>query len=233
MPEIKNAIEQGYPAARIREIDRIAIEQYGMDGFELMSRAARGAFTALLQKWPDTKSICAFCGTGNNGGDALVLSALARQAGLQATALVCGKIDKITGTAREALDFALAKGVEVVEANGRPFPDILTRPLIIVDGLLGTGTTGSPRNVLVPAIETINESGCPVLSLDLPSGMDADTGDTPGVCVKADLTVTFIAMKTGLQGKLAKQNCGDIIIDDLDLPPEIFEAEREHHTDQQ
>jgi hydroxyethylthiazole kinase-like uncharacterized protein yjeF len=218
-----NVSSAGYfSAAQLREIDRIAIEDFGIDGFELMTRAARGAFESMMAFWPGTRAVHVYCGTGNNGGDGLVLAGLAREAGLQADVVICGDRNKIRGTALQALSFAEKRGVRIHENRTGVVEPKQDKHCVVVDALLGTGTVGQPGAALVPVITAINQGLAPVLALDLPSGLDADTGATPGVCVKAALTVTFIGMKNGFRNPNTSHYCGKIILESLGLPAAVY-----------
>jgi hydroxyethylthiazole kinase-like uncharacterized protein yjeF len=221
-PDILSTSMTLYSAAELREIDRTAIDDFGTDGFTLMSGAAAGAFEAILASWPLTNAVVAWCGTGNNGGDGLVLAGLAAKAGLSAIAVICGDRQKIRGTAGQALAFALDHDVRVIDAGELTVLPETTDRTIMVDALLGTGASGSPRGIIATAIAEINRSGSPVLAIDLPTGLDADTGETPGICIKADMTVTFIGLKRCFGNPVALQYCGRIVLDDLGIPAGVF-----------
>jgi hydroxyethylthiazole kinase-like uncharacterized protein yjeF len=202
-----------YTAAEVRAMDRHAIEDLGIPGFELMRRAGAAAFNALMKRWPETTQLRVFCGTGNNGGDGFIIAALAHDAGLDAHIHLVGNMHAIKGTAGEALSFAKAHGLAVSEA----LPDMsaLSGETIIVDALLGTGLTGDVRPAVREAIEAINNSRLPVLAVDLPSGLCSDTGAVLGACVDADLTVTFIGRKHGLVIGEGPAHCGTVLFDSL------------------
>jgi hydroxyethylthiazole kinase-like uncharacterized protein yjeF len=221
-PDIQSTSTRVYSTAELREIDRIAIAESSDSGFGLMCLAGAGACKAMMTNWPGVEAVRVFCGTGNNGGDGLVLAGLAAKAGLQAQAILCGEQKRIMGNARQALEFALARQVEVLSVADLDSLSLPTGLTVIVDALLGTGTSGKPRETLARAIGMINQSGTPVISIDLPSGLDGDTGEAPGLCVRADMTVTFIGLKQGFRHPAAGQFCGRIVLDDLDIPTRIF-----------
>ena len=181
-----------YNAAAVRELDRIAIDEFAIPGILLMKRAARAAFAALLARWPQVEQLHVFCGTGNNGGDGFIVAALARQRGLAVTVWQVGAIDKIGGDAAKARQFAIREQVEI-----KTFDGVVPQAGVIVDALLGTGLSGSVRAPYNEAIGAINASGLPVLALDIPSGLCSDTGSILGCAVSADATISFIGLKQG------------------------------------
>ncbi len=210
-----------YSAAQVREFDRIAIEDRGIAGIVLMKRAGKACFTALRQRWPEEQSVTVFCGAGNNAGDGFVIAALAQQAGLRVQVVLVGAVGKLRGDARRAYDFA--------EHNRVP-----TRPFVgqqgvehgvIVDALLGTGLENEVREPYAAAIAQINASGLPVLAVDVPSGLSADSGAVLGSAVRADCTVTFIAMKQGLLTGRAPALTGTLHCADLEVPAEVLQQQ--------
>lgn len=211
-----------YTAQAVRELDRLAIEQHNIPGYELMQRAGKAAFIALYQRWPNVKKLVVFCGTGKNGGDGFVVAMLAINAGLEADVYLCGDRGTIDGDALKAYTAAVDSNIPIHPAL--PFPDLSEgrEETVIVDALLGTGLHGEVSEPYREVIDHINGSGLPVVALDLPSGLSSDTGDVLGASVKADLTVTFIGRKVGLvQGK-GKSQSGNVVFDDLKVPAEVY-----------
>lgn len=203
-----------YRAAGVREMDRIAIEEQGIPGFDLMSRAGQAAFDLLRDRWPQARRICVFSGVGNNGGDGYVIAALAEKAGFEAHVVQVGDTSKTQGDALTAMQHAEQAGAsfEVFNVESQYQADV------IVDALLGTGLSGSVRGDYELAIESINNSGCPVLAVDIPSGLCSDTGSVLGMAVKADCTVSFIGLKQGLLSGQAPDLVGDVLFAALDVP---------------
>ena len=212
-----------YTAAAVRELDRLAIEEFGIPGLQLMKRAARAAFGVLLQRWPQAEHVHVFCGTGNNGGDGFIVAALARQRGLAATVWQAGDIAKIRGDALQARRLAEREQVSLREFDPRDFDAGFAGGDVIVDALLGTGLTGHVRAPFADAIAAINASGLPVLALDIPSGLCSDTGRVLGSAVVASATISFIGLKRGLFTGAAADHCGAIEYAGLDVPPQVFE----------
>ncbi len=211
--------ERLYTAAQTRELDRCAIQDFGIPGATLMSRAARAAFGHLLAVWPQPGRIQVLCGTGNNGGDGFLVADLAHRRGIPVTVFQVGDAAKIGGDALLARQQALANGVEI-----RPFAaDALAGEGVIVDSLLGTGLGGDVRGGYREAIGAINACGLSVLAVDIPSGLCSDTGRVLGAAVRADLTVTFIGLKRGLFTLDAADHTGAVQFTDLAVPPEVYD----------
>lgn len=214
-----HAGEPLHTARDVRELDRIAIEEGGIPGTVLMSRAGRAAFARLRQAWPQARAIDVVCGTGNNGGDGFVVARLAQEQGFAVRVLLCGDEARIAGEARAALASARGAGVEPL----RFAPDLPVQGDVVVDALLGTGLTGPVRPGQAEAVLWMNASGRPVLALDIPSGLCSDTGNPLGAAVRADHTLSFIARKRGLHTAVAADYCGERHIDLLGVP-EAFRA---------
>lgn len=209
-----------YRAAQVRELDRIAIEERGIPGAVLMGRAGAAAFALLRQRWPDARRIVILCGGGNNGGDGYVVARLARQAGLDAQVLALAGIERLRGDALGAARDASAAGVPI-----RPFSiAALADAELIVDALFGTGLEREVNGPGREAIQLINAQEMPVLALDLPSGLHADTGAVLGEAVRASATITFIGLKQGLFTAQGPSCCGDLHFADLEVPEDIYPA---------
>jgi hydroxyethylthiazole kinase-like uncharacterized protein yjeF len=191
--ERSKPLEALFTAAECRMLDRLTIDQQGVPGIELMQRAGRAAFELLLQRWPRASRITVCCGKGNNAGDGYVVATCAREAGLAVELLQVGDAALLAGDAGLARDRALATGVTIVrDWPASPSGDV------IVDALLGTGLRGALAPAYAEAVRWINATGRPVLALDLPTGVDADTGAATEPAVRAALTVSFIGRKLGL-----------------------------------
>jgi NAD(P)H-hydrate epimerase len=199
-----------YSAAQVRALDAWEIEKRRVPGYTLMTRAAEGALKILRARWPQARRIAVVCGGGNNGGDGYALARLARAAGLEALVFAATPPDKLTGDALRAQeDFVAAGGL------AHPFAaEALAGSDVIVDGLLGTGAKGPPRPEALSVIRAINAARRPVLALDIPSGVDADTGGVHEA-VRAELTVTFVAFKSGLFLGDGPEHAGVTLLDDL------------------
>ncbi|UCJ17243.1 NAD(P)H-hydrate dehydratase [Pseudomonas sp. MM211] len=204
-----------YSAAQVRALDAALIAA-GTPGLVLMQRAAHAIWRALRRSWPDAGAVTVVAGHGNNAGDGYLLAALALRGGWQVRVLAVAEPQRLQGDAALARDEAVAAGVEVIawesghEAQG-----------VLVDALLGTGLAGAVREPYAAAIEWMNHSGHPVLAVDIPSGLCADTGQVLGVAVAAQLTVTLIGLKVGLFLGQALDHVGRLLFDDLQADAQI------------
>ena len=206
-----------YTAAEVRQLDRTAIDGHGIPGISLMRRAGRAAFETLRQRWPDCRAITVACGSGNNAGDGYIVAGLAVEAGIETQLVQVGDPAKLTGDAATARDWAsdigVSRGDTGLEITGH----------VVVDALLGTGASGELRPPYLAAIEAINAAARPVLAIDLPSGICADSGATLGAAIRADVTITFIGEKLGLHTGAGVDHTGDVVFHGLGVPAEIYE----------
>lgn len=213
-----------YRAAQVRELDRIAIEQYSIPGITLMERAGNAVFSILHLKWPRINSIAVVCGSGNNAGDGYIIANLAAHAGLRTVIFQVGSAERLSGDARTAYERLQGTQVEIVTFDGQR----LDQFDLICDALLGTGAQGVVSDRYHHAIEAINQAGqqqnTPVIAVDIPSGLQADTGAILGIAVYAQITVTFIAVKQGMLTASGPDCCGEVMFHDLDVPPAVYEV---------
>lgn len=209
--------ESLYTAAQARELDRLAIEEYHIPGIELMRRAGAAAFEQIRLRWPAIVRLHIFCGAGNNAGDGYVIARLAMESGLPVTVMSLTDPERLRGDALTACQEFIGAGGTVSRFTDRP----LAAPSVIVDALLGTGLDREVRGDFAAAIARINTADSPVLAVDIPSGLNADTGHVMGSAVQADCTVCFIALKQGLFTGQAVDHCGTIVYADLQVPAEL------------
>jgi ADP-dependent NAD(P)H-hydrate dehydratase / NAD(P)H-hydrate epimerase len=205
-----------YTAAQVRDLDQAAIRTLGNPGYTLMQRAADAAFRVLRARWPQVRRIVVLCGGGNNGGDGYVVARLARQAGFNVQVLALTEPSGQGDAARAHADWKAAGGTIL------PAPAVLPDADVYVDALFGTGLTRAIDGTARRLIEQLNGSGRPVLALDVPSGLDADTGNVLGIAVHATVTITFVAHKRGLFTGAAADHCGELILDTLGLPETLY-----------
>jgi hydroxyethylthiazole kinase-like uncharacterized protein yjeF len=209
-----------YTAAETRELDRLAIEEAGIPGIRLMSRAGRAAFERLQELWPEATQLHVFCGSGNNGGDGYIVASLAQTRGMAVTVYQVGEPAKLSGDALAAHNQALSDGVHM-----RAFqPGESFSQGIVVDAVLGTGLSGVVRDDAGIAIDAINASALPVLAIDIPSGLCSDSGKVLGRAVVANHCITFIGIKRGLLTGAAATYVGGLSFTDLDVPIEVYQA---------
>lgn len=202
-----------YSAAATRELDAALIAG-GIPGLQLMQCAADALWQALSARWPRGRELTVFCGAGNNAGDGYLLAERAHSAGWAVSVYWVADPQRLQGDAAAAWQQAQAAGIAIQAWE----PDLPLRG-VLVDALLGTGIKGEVREHYAAAITAINASGLPVLAVDLPSGLDADTGRVWGLAVRAALTVTFIAAKLGLLTAEGPDHCGHLVFAPLaELP---------------
>ena len=211
--------QQLYTAKQVRELDRLAIHEYGIDGFELMSRAAKACFDAIRQRWPDLNSMQVFCGGGNNGGDGYLIAKLAHDHNIKVSVQSLKDPVHLKGDAQKAWLACDESGVFIKDYD----PAKLLTADVIVDAMLGTGLSSDVQGQYLDVVNRMNSSGKAVCAVDIPSGLCANTGQPLGAAVKADLTVSFMGLKQGLFTGLAADYCGELRFDRLDVPDEVFD----------
>lgn len=210
-----------YTAAQVRALDLRAIEQFGLPGYELMTRAGHATLNALRRRWPDARSVVVCCGPGNNGGDGYVVARIARAQGLRVHAIALVDPSRLQGDARRACDEFVASGGDCEAWQ----PRLLAQGDVIVDALFGTGLARDVSGTAAECIAAINAAGRPVVAVDIPSGLQSDTGHVLGAAVRADLTVSFIGRKVGCHLAAGPDYTGDIIFDDLGVPLATYDDE--------
>lgn len=206
-----------YSTAQVRELDRIAIQEQGIPAFTLMSRAGEAVFAAMQARWPQARSLCVLCGAGNNAGDGYIVARLALQAGWEVALFSVGDVLRLQDVARQAY-------VEFMAAGGNPqaFDGVLPTAEVYLDALLGTGLERDVEGAYADAINLLNQQLDPVVAVDVPSGLQADTGQACGSAVQAALTVTFIGQKSGLLTGKGRDYCGELVFASLDVPAEVY-----------
>ncbi|KEA54199.1 carbohydrate kinase [Mangrovibacter sp. MFB070] len=190
----------------LRKAEARAAAATGVSLYELMQRAGEAAFAVARSTFPASHHWLVLCGHGNNGGDGYVVARYAQAAGIQVTVLAVESDKPLPDEAQAARSAWLAAG-GLISPVTSAWPQQVD---LIVDGLLGTGIRQAPRENLAAVIEQVNQHPAPVLALDAPSGLDANTGTTPGAVVSASHTVTFIALKTGLLTGKARDVVGQL-----------------------
>jgi hydroxyethylthiazole kinase-like uncharacterized protein yjeF len=216
---------QLYRAAQVQALDRIALKDFDIAGFTLMQAAGAVTFNHLLEVWPQLQHLQIFVGSGNNGGDGYIVAGLAREHGLGVEVVAVADPQQLKGDSRAAWQWAGERDVAT-----QAFADFVAEPhalhlhTVVVDALLGTGLDRAVEGEYRAAIDYINALDCPVLALDIPSGLSADTGAQLGAAVCADHTVTFIGMKQGLLTNRGRDFAGTILFSDLDIPAAVFSA---------
>jgi ADP-dependent NAD(P)H-hydrate dehydratase / NAD(P)H-hydrate epimerase len=209
--------EPVWSAAQVRELEKLAIGAGEATEYELMCRAGAAALRVLSRRWPAARSIAVVCGVGNNAGDGLVVARLAHEAGRAVKVLLVVPTGRFTGAAAQAANACKAAGLPFAAFKASE----LGKADLIVDALLGTGLARAVAGDFRTAVEAVNAAGVPVLALDVPSGLDADTGWPSPVAVRANTTVTFVGLKQGLFLGAAPDYCGDLELADLELQSDL------------
>jgi len=211
--------EKLYLAEQVREMDRMAIEDYAIPGIILMRRAGLVVFELIQKNYPST-AIVIFCGAGNNAGDGYVIAKLAIQSGFMVDVYAVSRPEKLQGDAAIAYqDYVKAGGTAMAFDK-----KMALNNCVVIDALLGTGLNREVSDSYAEAIAVINDSQCPVIAVDIPSGLNADNGRLMGCAVKAVLTVSFIGLKQGMFSGFSAEYCGQIIYTSLDIPEAVFQT---------
>ncbi|MDB5390939.1 MAG: nnr 2 [Planctomycetaceae bacterium] len=214
----------------IRDVDRRAIEEFGIPGVVLMENAGRGITDSLCrQGCTGPVVICA--GKGNNGGDGFVIARHLAIRGIKTQVLLFCLPEQLQGDA--AINYLILQrsGLAGSIVPALLYAEWLAKELAgaewIVDALLGTGTQGFIREPYLTAIDTINQSGKPVLAVDLPSGMDCDTGESLGACIRARHTATLVAAKPGFATDSGREFTGTVEVVEIGVPPLLIQELRD------
>ena len=211
----------------IRELDRIAIERYGIPGVILMENAGRGAADVAQDMAVAGGRVLVVCGSGNNGGDGFVIGRHLHNRGFEVEFLVVNP-DKIKPGGDADINFEIIKrmSLHVREVGDAPesYRIDSDRYCLVIDALLGTGLSGEVREPARSVINEMNESGLPMLAVDTPSGLNTDTGEMLGVCVHANRTVTFAAAKRGFFAGMGPKVVGELHVADIGVPRELIES---------
>jgi NAD(P)H-hydrate epimerase len=194
-----------YSAPEMREAE----ETYEGPTLDLMERAGAAVAGAILRRYAGAQRVSVWCGGGNNGGDGLVVARLLHAAGRQVGVVLLAEESRLSGDPAETLRRAREVDVRFRESDGPAD--------VVVDALFGTGFAVAPRREAAGAIETINGAGAPVVAVDVPSGVDASTGEVAGSAVEADVTITFHGRKVGLAIAPGRFHAGEVEVVDIGL----------------
>lgn len=213
-----------------RELDRIAIQEYGIPGFELMSKAARFTFHAIIKKWPEAGHLIILCGAANNAGDGYFVASLAAKRGYKVDCIALTDPSKLKNDAALAVRSCNDTSVVITHFERDKVKKIIdsatpSKEFVLVDALLGTGLSREVKGNYLEVITLANKahkSGLPVIAIDIPSGLDTNTGLTHGVAIEADITATFIGNKLGLMTGKGRHHCGEIVFSKLEIPDEVY-----------
>ncbi len=209
-----------YRAEQVREMDRLAIQRYGIPGEELMERAGQAAFALLRERWPEAHRIHVVCGPGNNGGDGYVVARLAHRQGLEVA------LSQLGDTARVRGEAAIHRQRYLDAGGCERLDDVVIEPCdVIVDAIFGTGLERPVQGRWADAIAAMNSAAAPVLAIDIPSGLHPDTGAVLGIAARAAATISFIGLKQGLFTGAAPDFVGSVHYHALEVPARVFASQ--------
>jgi len=215
----------------VRELDRRAIEELGVPSLLLMENAGRACADVVERRLGGGPALC-LCGPGNNGGDGLVIARTLWNRGHEVRTLFFGDVERLEGCSEDVrtnarLWRALGRELELVDpAKGAAtLRSILDddRPAVLIDALFGTGLTRELRSPWSELVEAMNAARVPICAVDVPSGLDADTGQVLGAAVRAVSTVSFVAPKLGFTRGVGPQHCGEIRVAEIGIPRCLYE----------
>ena len=214
-------------ASEMQEMDRRTIEDLGIPGMVLMENAARGATRFFLEKFPDIekRKVGVIAGRGNNGGDGYVMARYLKQKGVEVAVYLLASADRVQGDAAANLKFLKPLDIPLVEIPDENtllrFQSEMTEVEIWIDAILGTGLKSDVRGFFKSVIEFINSSNRPVFAVDIPSGLNSDTGQVCGTCIRAKATATFAFAKSGHFIHPGPQYSGELDIIDIGIPATV------------
>ena len=217
-------------ATQMREADRYTIDELGIPGCVLMENAGRQVVAAIEATYPDLASrrVAILAGRGNNGGDGFVIARTLLLREVEVSVFLLGRASDVRGDARINLDILGRLGLTVVELDNEGDWELhlgeLKSHALIVDAMLGTGFRDAVSGLLQTIIGDVNASGIPVVAVDLPSGLSADTPHLAGDAIKASLTVTLGAPKLSLVLPPAERQCGDLVVAEIGIPQDVIDA---------
>ncbi len=218
-----------YSVQQSRDMDQLVINEYGIPAYELMQRAALACFNIGLRLWPDASNVIVLCGTGNNGGDGYLIAKRCLQHGLNVSVIQLGDIERQKGAALMARQALRKAGLTpMLYSPSAAIEQKISSADIVYDALLGTGLE---REIAAPwkeMILTLNRQAVPVIAVDIPSGLHADTGIPLGASITAHATVCLLSRKKGLYTGYAPQACGQIFFDDLGVSHKVYSMFTSH-----
>ena len=212
----------------VRAFDKWAINTLGIAGVVLMENAGRSCAEMIKEKLAGITNpkVCIFCGTGNNGGDGYVIARSLLNSGFRVAVTICGEREKIKGDAKANLDILekLGQPIEQLNLKDNNIPSrvkaFAAGADMLIDALLGTGLKGQLKGEYLELIESMNARNLPVLAVDIPSGLDCDKGEPLGEAIKANYTVTFVAVKKGVTlSRTVTKYTGEIFVASIGVEP--------------
>ena len=215
--------------AESRDVDRRAIEELGIPGIVLMENAGRGVVDVLMNRGPRPRNVLILCGKGNNGGDGFVIARHLAIRSVAVQVVILTPAEEFTGDARTNFQIIERLGLRIADLSQATELVASLDKLAqgcdwLVDAMLGTGAVGEPCEPYRTAIEWLNQQSISKLAVDLPSGLDCDTGQPSATTVRADVTCTFHALKVGFAAREAQEFLGDLNVVSIGLPIEGWGA---------
>src|SRR6187455_1662267 len=217
-------------AAQMREADRFTIDEIGIPSLVLMENAGRQVVAAMEAAYEAQLEgrVAVLCGRGNNGGDGFVVARTLLQRGIDAAVFVIGSVADVRGDARTNLDILGRLGITVVEINDEQSWELhfseISQCTLIVDAIFGTGLKSALGGMMETVVADVNAAGIPIVSIDLPSGLSADTPHLIGDCIDASMTVTLAAPKLPLVLPPGEAHAGDVVIADIGIPSDVLDG---------
>lgn len=214
---------QLYTSQETKKIESLAISLGKDNAYSLMEKAAEFSLNILVEEWEDVDQIIVFCARGNNSGDGFLLASLAKDLGIESYIVKTTPLEKLSAASRRSLETAKKNKVKLL--TNKTLEKIkISKRAVIVDALIGTGLKGPVRKDSEKCISKINKLGLknPILSLDIPSGICSDTGRRMGLCVQADITASFVALKRGCFTSEGRSASGELIFSDLGIKKSLI-----------
>jgi hydroxyethylthiazole kinase-like uncharacterized protein yjeF len=212
--------------SEVRAFDAWAINTLGIAGTVLMENAGRSCAELIKKKLAGVSKpkVCIFCGTGNNGGDGYVIARHLLNSGFDVVVVLCGDRNKIKGDAKTNLDILEKMGqpINILDLKGnipKQVKAFTSGASLLVDAIFGTGLSGRLSDEYKQLLESINARNIPILAVDIPSGLDCDTGEPLGAAIRASWTVTFVAVKKGFRAANAAEYTGEIFVASIGVEP--------------
>lgn len=222
----KKSIMKAISKKQAQNIDKIAQDKFGITTLVLMENAGRSTAELASDMLGNAGRIAIFCGKGNNGGDGFAAARHLLSKGIDIDVYLAARYNDVKNDAKVNLNILLALGLSVDELVST----VSLREInfagysLIIDAIFGIGLSGKINGIAEDVIGYINNARASVLSVDIPSGLDADSGATPGICVEADKTITFVASKTGMLNTNSSSYCGEIVIRDIGFPAHALDV---------
>jgi NAD(P)H-hydrate epimerase len=218
--------------AQVRDLDRRAIHEFGVPGVVLMENAGRGAAELLVRLNPDRQRVLILCGPGNNGGDGFVIARHLQNNGYDLDVLLFGSVERLPPDAAVNARVWQRSAALWTGEPDRPLDVDLRRvidgaPGWILDALFGTGLTRPLGRPFDEVVSAVNAGGRPVLAVDIPSGLDCDTGEPLGPTIRATHTATFVALKAGFRNPNARQWLGEVHVLAIGAPKKLVDEYRD------